>query len=344
LRDSGASEKNLASSGDDSWTTKSSSDGHDEWLFLTKGPRYISVAFPNCLVAASGERCENLCLTAAATHRIADISMDSQLRGKNALITGGSSGIGLAIAHALANEGANVAVASRSGIRHAEESLRAAGAQVCGIQADVSREEDVTRMVREAISQLGGIDLYVNNAAQAQHQPITKIDVASYRAVLDTNLSACLFACREVTRHMISRGNGGAMLLVGSTSMYTPGPTEAVYRITKYGLKSLNENLAIELAPHGIRVNLLVPGHYRTRLTEGIPREIEERLKQQIPLRRFGDTADCGAAAAFLLSPTLAAYITGAELVVDGGLSLRPLYFGTDDELKDLNKTNECDL
>jgi NAD(P)-dependent dehydrogenase (short-subunit alcohol dehydrogenase family) len=265
--------------------------------------------------------------------------MDSQLRGKNALITGGSSGIGLAIAHALANEGANIAVASRHRNSQAEELLRAAGTQINGIQADVSREEDVIRMVREAVGQLGGIDLYVNNAAQAQHQPITKIDVSSYRAVLDTNLSACLFACREVARHMISRGNGGAMLIVGSTSMYTPGPTEAVYRITKYGLKSLNESLAIELAAHGIRVNLLVPGHFRTRLTEGIPPETEDKLRHQIPLRRFGDTADCGAAAAFLLSQVLAAYITGTELVVDGGLSLRPMFFGTDDELKDLNTT-----
>jgi glucose 1-dehydrogenase len=264
--------------------------------------------------------------------------MDAQLNGKNALITGGSTGIGLAIAHALAKEGANIAIASRGLEPQAEDLLRATAVQVRSIQADISREDDVVRMVQEAVSALGSVDLFVNNAARAIHQPITKVDTAAYRTVLDTNLSACLWACREVARHMIARGDGGAILIVGSTSMHTPGPTESVYRITKFGLKSLNQSLAIELAPHGIRVNLLIPGHYRTRLTEGIPPAIEDKLKQQIPLRRFGDTADCGAAAAFLLSPALAAYITGAELLVDGGLSLRPMYFGTDEELKDLNR------
>ena len=122
--------------------------------------------------------------------------------------------------------------------------------------------------------------------------------------------------------------------------MYTPGPSETVYRISKVGLKSIVQTLAVELAPHGIRINLLVPGHYRTRLTAGVPADIEAKLIQQIPLRTFGDVADCGNVAAFLLSPVLAKYITGAELVVDGGLSLRPLYFGTDDELKAMNQVS----
>ncbi len=155
--------------------------------------------------------------------------------------------------------------------------------------------------------------------------------------MLDTNLSSCLWACREVARHFISRG-GGSILIVGSTSMYTPGPTETVYRITKFGLKSLAQSQAVELAPYGIRVNLLVPGHYRTRLTQGIPAAVEAKLKGQIPLRRFGDTSDCGNAAVFLLSDALSAYTTGAELVVDGGLALRPLFFGGDDDLERLNR------
>lgn len=264
--------------------------------------------------------------------------MDAQLSDKTALVTGGTSGIGLAIARALAAEGVRVAVASR----HADaDSIASTTPDAISkpellISADVSREDEVIRMVGEVVEKFGRLDLFVNNAAQARHQPITQIDTATLRAVLDTNLSACVWGCREAAKHMVSQ-RSGAILVVGSTSMYTPGPTETVYRITKYGLKSVVQNLAIELAPHGIRANLLVPGHYRTRLTEKIPAAIEDQLRGRIPLRRFGATSECGAAAVFLLSDALSGYTTGAELVVDGGLSLRPLYFGTDDELQKLN-------
>jgi glucose 1-dehydrogenase len=263
--------------------------------------------------------------------------MDAGLMEKTALVTGGTSGIGLAIAKALAEEGVRVAVASRQADSKIAEMLsRLSGSEALAVSADVSREEDVVRMVAETIERFGRLDLFVNNAAQAKHQPVTKIDAATYRTVLDTNLSACVWACREVSRHMISRGSG-SILVVGSTSMYTPGPSETVYRISKYGLKSIAQSLAVELAPHGIRVNLLVPGHYRTRMTAGIPTHIENRLKQEIPLCRFGETSECGSAAVFLLSDALSGYTTGAELRVDGGLSLRPLYFGTDVELRDMN-------
>ncbi|MCC6492785.1 MAG: SDR family oxidoreductase [Pirellulales bacterium] len=264
--------------------------------------------------------------------------MDSGLRGKSALITGGSSGIGRGIAEVLAAEGVNLALASR-GVDHAVvEDLKALGGDVHSIQADVSREDDVKRMVAEAAERLNGLDYFVNNAARAHHQPLTQIDAETFRSVIDTNLAACVWGCREAARHLISQKKPGAIVVVGSTSMYTPGPAEAVYRISKVGLKSLVETMAVELAPHGIRVNLLVPGHYRTRLTAGIPADIEAKLRQEIPLRRFGQPLDCGHAAAFLLSPILARYVTGAELVVDGGLSLRPIYFGDDEQLKALNE------
>lgn len=263
--------------------------------------------------------------------------MNAQLAGKSALITGGASGIGLAIAHALAQEGVNVAIAGRTPDATVEESLRQRGVRVLGIRADVSQEGDVERMVAHTVAEFGRLDMFVNNAACAHHQPITKIDTATYRQVLDTNLSACLWGCREAARHFIANG-GGSILIVGSTSMYTPGPTETVYRITKFGLKSLSQSLAVELAPYGIRVNLLVPGHYRTRLTQGIPAAIEEKLMGQIPLRRFGNTADCGNAAVFLLSDALSAFTTGAELVVDGGLALRPLFLGAEEDLHQLNR------
>jgi NAD(P)-dependent dehydrogenase (short-subunit alcohol dehydrogenase family) len=263
--------------------------------------------------------------------------MDAHLRGKTALVTGGTSGIGLAIAQALTVEGVRVAVASR----HPESELAAFDPRVTAvpeltITADVSLEDDVIRMIDEAVGHFGQLDLFVNNAAQAMHQAITRIDTHSFRKILDTNLSACLWSCRQAAKHMISR-RSGAILVVGSTSMFTPGPGETVYRITKFGLKAIVQNLAIELAPHGIRANLLVPGHFRTRLTANISAPIEQLLTQQIPLRRFGETKECGTAAVFLLSDELSGYMTGAEMIVDGGLSLRPLYFGDDDQLLSLN-------
>jgi len=265
-------------------------------------------------------------------------TMNPRLTGKTALITGGTSGIGFAIAQALVAEGVDVAVASRHDEPEAIDQLQQSGQRILSLTVDVSSEEQVVRMIDTVVRSFGKLDLYVNNAARALHQPITKIDTETYRTILDTNLSACLWACREVAKHMIARGNG-SILIVGSTSMYTPGPTETVYRITKYGLKSLVESLAVELAPHGIRVNLLVPGHYRTRLTKDIPPAIEKQLQHQIPLRRFGNTSDCGSAAVFLLSDALSSYTTGAELVVDGGLSLRPLSFMSDEDLQRLNQS-----
>jgi NAD(P)-dependent dehydrogenase (short-subunit alcohol dehydrogenase family) len=263
--------------------------------------------------------------------------MDAKLRGKTALVTGGSSGIGLAIAEALAAEGVRVATASRNPDADSIKTLtNLSGASAMSVVADVGCEEDVSRMFDEVFRAFGRLDLFVNNAAQAHHQPITKIETTVFRSVLDTNLSACLWACGAAARHMAAHG-GGAILVVGSTSMYTPGPTETVYRITKFGLKAIVQNLAIELASHGVRANLLVPGHYRTRLTEKISPTIEERIKQEIPLRRFGVTSECGSAAVFLLSEALSGYTTGAELVVDGGISLRPMYFGSDEELRHMN-------
>ncbi|MBI4586470.1 MAG: SDR family oxidoreductase [Planctomycetes bacterium] len=262
--------------------------------------------------------------------------MDAKLEGKTALITGGTRGIGLHIALALADEGVHVAVASRMPDAGALEAIRSRGVRALAIAADVSREKAILDMVEAALGEFGQLDLFVNNAAVTQHQPFTKINDEAWRATLDTNLSACLWACREVSKHMI-RQRRGSILIVGSTAMYTPAPRETVYRIAKAGLKTLMQSTAIELAPFGIRVNLLVPGHYRTRLTAGIPPEIEERLKKEIPLRRFGDLDECGHAAVMLLSDHLSGYTTGAELIVDGGLHLRPFCFLSDEELRRLN-------
>ena len=263
--------------------------------------------------------------------------MDSGLSGKSALITGGGSGIGRAIALALAREGVNIAIASnRADEAGALGEIKTHGGKTLHIPADVSCEGDVTRMVEETIRALGGLDLYVNNAAIAVHEPITRLTSEAWRKTIDTNLSSCVWACREVCRHMIARGGGG-ILIVGSTAQFNQAYGEASYHISKTGLRIFKNTLALEMAPHGIRVNLLVPGHFETPLTAGIKAEQAAILRREIPLRRFGSTHELAATAVLLLSDQLSPYTTGAEFVVDGGLHLRPLPTLSDDQLLSMN-------
>ncbi len=268
--------------------------------------------------------------------------MESGLRGKTALVTGGASGIGKGIALSLAEEGVDLAIASRNPDHAALDAIRAKGVRCVRIEADVSREEDTVRMVREAIEGLGRLDLYVNNAAWAWHQPITKLDSKSWYATIDTNLSACLWACREVCRHMVARRQG-SILIIGSTSRFMVSYRETAYRISKTGLRVLVENLSGEMAPYGIRVNMVTPGHFRTRLTSAVPAAIEEKLLDMILAHRFGEPENIGRAAVFLLSDILSPYTYGADLVVDGGLALRPLPLLSREDAYRLNLASEAD-
>jgi NAD(P)-dependent dehydrogenase (short-subunit alcohol dehydrogenase family) len=263
--------------------------------------------------------------------------VDTGLRGKKGLITGGSTGIGLGIAKALAKEGAYLVVAGLDPAPEAVEELRQQSGNCAFLKADVSAERSACDMVKRTIEMLGGLDLFVNNAAGAWHQSVTQITSAAFSKTLDTNLAACLWAGREVAHYMIPK-RSGSVLIVGSTVRFCPAYTEASYRISKMGLKMYMETLAIELAPFHIRVNMLTPGHFSTQLTAGLSHQRETTLKSNIPLCRFGQPVEIGPTAAFLLSDLLSPYTTGAELVVDGGLSLRPLPFLSEDEILSLNE------
>jgi NAD(P)-dependent dehydrogenase (short-subunit alcohol dehydrogenase family) len=241
--------------------------------------------------------------------------LDSGLAGKTCLITGGSTGIGLGIARALAREGVHLAVASRNPDSQAIAELRKLSGRAIAIRADVSTEEGTVQMVHQAVEQLGHLDLYVNNSAGTWHEPITRITSEKYFRTMNTNLDACVFACREAARHMIPRRSGSILMFM--------------------------ETVAIELAPYGIRVNLLTPGSFPTRMVAGIPPHIEAKLKTQIPLRRSGDPDECGPASVLLLSDRLSGYTTGSDIVIDGGLSLRPLSLWTDEEILKMNSSED---
>jgi 3-oxoacyl-[acyl-carrier protein] reductase len=263
--------------------------------------------------------------------------MDTGLAGKTALITAGATGIGFGIASVLAGEKVNLAIASRDLDEGNLAKLRAQGVKVEAISCDVSQEEQVIGMVKRATDVFGQIDMYVNNAAWTWHQPVTAVDTESLMNTLKTNLFACVWACREVAKQMIAR-RSGSILIVGSTAMLNPFYQETSYRISKASLAYYAEVLAIELAAYGIRVNTIVPGFFLTKLSSsGMSQEGLQRILAEIPLRRAGDPQDIGHQAALLLSDQLSRYTTGATVVVDGGLHLRPLPFLSDEEIARLN-------
>ncbi len=267
--------------------------------------------------------------------------MDSGLRGLRVLITGGGSGIGLALAEALASEGVDIIIASRVERPEAVDRLRALGVRAEWVKADVSTEQGVVRMVSDALGVFGGLDLYVNNAAGTWHEPITRLTAEAWNRTIATNVSACAFACRELSRQFIQQRHG-CILVVGSTAAHVPLYKEAAYRVSKVGLRALVELLAIELAPYSIRVNLLTPGSFLTELTRNVPPT--QMSGSHVPMRRPGEVGELGPAAVLLLSDRLSSYTTGAELVVDGGFRLRPMSIYSDSDLLAMNSQDGTPL
>ena len=267
--------------------------------------------------------------------------LDSGLAGKTALVTGGSTGIGRAIALALGAEGVALAVASRNPDEGAIEEMRALGVTVVAIRADLSTETGAVHAVGTALGSLGRLDLLVVNAATVHHEPVTKVTTSSWDQTLRTNLTGAMWVCRAACVGMIER-TAGSILIVGSTAQYTRAPAESAYHVSKAALAAYASALAVELAPHGIRVNMLVPGSFPTALNAAL-RGNEERLLVDIPLGRRGEPAECGPAAVFLLSDRLASYVTGAELVISGGMHLRPYMRMSRRELKALNEPDRSE-
>jgi NAD(P)-dependent dehydrogenase (short-subunit alcohol dehydrogenase family) len=263
--------------------------------------------------------------------------MDTGLAGKTALITAGATGIGFGIARALAGEKVNLAIASLDLDEANLAELRKTGVRVEAFHCDVSQESEVINLVQKATAAFGQIDLYVNNAAWTWHQAVTEVDTDSLTKTLQTNLFACIWACREVAKQMIARRDG-SILIIGSTAMKNPFYRETAYRISKAGLAYYAEVLAIELAPYGIRVNTIIPGFFLTKLSStGMTEDALQRILSEIPLRRAGKPPDIGAQAVLLLSNQLSGYTTGSTVLVDGGLHLRPLPFLSEQELLALN-------
>ena len=265
--------------------------------------------------------------------------MESQLEGKVCLVTGGTQGIGKSIAKALAQEGVKLSIVSRHKNDKAIKELKSNKVDIIQVLADVSKENDVRYMVDKTISHYGQIDLFVNNVAAHWDESTTNITTKKLYNTINTNLASCMWACRDISKHMI-KNKSGSILIIGSTASFNPLPCEVSYRITKSALKPYMETLAVDLAPFKIRVNMLTPGAFLTPLIKKLDKKLIQQSKKEIPFNRIGECFELGASAVLLLSDSLSSYTTGSELVVDGGLKLRPLPIYNSKQIKKFNLIN----
>ena len=244
-----------------------------------------------------------------------------KLKGKTALVTGSSRGIGRAIALALAEEGADVAVnyvSSEGPARDVVETIRKTGRRAMLAQADVGDYPDTFRMAQEVLREFGHLDILVNNAGINSDKTFVKMDHASWRKVLGINLDG-VFNCTKVFMDQMLKRNYGRVVNITSVIGQIGNFGQANYAASKAGVAAFTKSLAKELAAKGITVNAVAPGFIETEMVGAIPEKVRNKLLEQIPLRRFGTAEEVARAVVFICS-TDGDYITGAELSINGGL------------------------
>jgi glucose 1-dehydrogenase len=255
------------------------------------------------------------------------------LRGKNVLVTGGTSGIGQAIAVRFAEYGANVAINYLRAPEEATETeervhaclarVRQTGVRDVLVRGDVSEEEDVVAMLESAVDGLGGIDVLVNNAGIQTSSPSHELSTADFDKVLAVNLRGAFLCAREAVKHFLATGAHGVIVNVSSVHQLIPKPKYLAYSTSKGGMESLTQTLALEYAGQGIRVNAIAPGATVTPINRAwIDNPVKRAMvESHIPMGRAGTADEMAGVTCFLASDD-AAYITGQTIFVDGGLTL----------------------
>jgi 3-oxoacyl-[acyl-carrier protein] reductase len=236
------------------------------------------------------------------------------LEGKTALVTGGSRGIGAAVARELTRAGAAVVVGYRSGAEEAAAIASELGGRA--VQADVSNADDAKRLVEEA----GELDVLVNNAGITRDGVLARMTDDDWRSVLETNLSSVFYTCRAVSRGMMKR-RGGSIVNLSSIVGLHGNWGQSNYAASKGGIVAFTKSLAQELGSRGVRANVVAPGYIKTQLTDAIPEEAQQQMLGLTPLGRFGEPEDVARAVRFLSSDD-ASFITGEVVVVGGGLGM----------------------
>lgn len=256
------------------------------------------------------------------------------LKGKTALVTGATSGIGEAIAIRLAEEGCHVAINYRRDPDAAEDTqaelMQKACKQIenCGVrslllQGDVCQESDIIRMVETTVAKLGSLDILVNNAGIQTESPSHTSSTADFDQVLNVNLRGAYLCARETIKHLLATNRSGVIINVSSVHEIIPRPFYLSYAVSKGGMGNLTKTLALEYAKQGIRVNAIAPGATETPINDEWTNDPQKRsiVENHIPMSRIGTTTEMAAAVAFLASAD-ASYITGQTLFIDGGLTL----------------------
>jgi NAD(P)-dependent dehydrogenase (short-subunit alcohol dehydrogenase family) len=243
------------------------------------------------------------------------------LTGRVAVVVGGTSGIGLAVARGLAEAGADVVPTSRR-----SDQVEAAAGQIAGlgrrthrVVSDVSRRDSLEAVLLSTVKALGHVDILVNAAGRTERRPTLEVDEASWAAILDTNLTGTLRCCPVFGRHMLERGYG-RIVNIASLSSFVALFEVAAYSASKAAVASLTKSLALEWGPRGVNVNAIAPGVFPTDLNrsllEGTARGREFLLRT--PLKRFGKVEEVAGAAVFLSSEA-ASFVNGEVVAVDGG-------------------------
>ena len=242
------------------------------------------------------------------------------LAGRIAVVTGGTRGIGLAIARALAEDGASVVVSGRDAGRldSAVKELETLGASALGVAADQSKREDCDRLVDAAKERFGRIDVLVNNAGITRDQLLVRMKDDDWDQVLDTNLRGVFLMTRAVAKSMM-RQKSGRIINIASTAGAMGNPGQVNYSAAKAGVIGLTKAAARELAHWNILVNAVAPGLIETDMAAAIPAEAREALLQQVPLKRVGSAREVAEVVRFLAGDG-AAYVTGQTIHVNGGL------------------------
>jgi NAD(P)-dependent dehydrogenase (short-subunit alcohol dehydrogenase family) len=251
----------------------------------------------------------------------------NRLQDRICIVTGAAQGIGKGIAKRFLEEGASVWIAdvNGEGIEVTVAELTAFGPIAGGI-ADVGKRDQVAATIEAAVERFGQLDVLVNNAGIARHAAFVDVEDADWDRVLDTNLRGAFLGTQLAARRMIAQGTGGAIVNIASTNGLRGQPMLAPYGASKAGIINLSQTAALELGRQGIRVNALCPGTVWNEMSEraGWDDELWTAIRSHTALDTFGTPADIAAAAAFLASGD-ARFVTGAVMVVDGGLTARQL-------------------
>ncbi|EMS71913.1 3-oxoacyl-[acyl-carrier-protein] reductase [Ruminiclostridium cellobioparum] len=242
-----------------------------------------------------------------------------QFKGKTAVITGSSRGLGRAIAEKLGKLGANVVLTGTSDtvLKTASE-LEEMGIKVAVVVGDVRNADDVKAMMAKAVESFGGVDILVNNAGITKDKPMAMMSEDDWDTVLDINLKGC-FLCTKAAAKLMIKKRYGRIINVSSVAGAYGNPGQANYSASKGGMLGLTKTAAKELAPRGITCNAVTPGLIESDMTEILPEDLKRKYLEKIALGRFGTPEDVANVVAFLASDE-AGYVTGQVIDIDGGL------------------------